>query len=69
METDNFDSKTSALLSWLPQVGIQINSKMEIVDLRSTGCGRGVSKLSPLYVNLALSLRLSRVTPMSRELL
>jgi SET domain-containing protein 6 len=43
MEADNFEAKTQAFLSWLSQVGVVINPKMALVDMRSTGRGRGAS--------------------------
>ncbi|TVY81470.1 Ribosomal lysine N-methyltransferase [Lachnellula suecica] len=39
---DNFAAATEAFLSWLSEVGVRINPKMVIADLRSEGRGRGV---------------------------
>jgi hypothetical protein len=44
METDQFEEITAAFLSWLSEVGVSISPKMQLVDLRSEGRGRGVSK-------------------------
>ena len=38
METDEFEAKNAAFLSWLSENGVIMNPKME---LRSVGAGRG----------------------------
>ncbi|KAG9232450.1 putative ribosomal N-lysine methyltransferase 4 [Amylocarpus encephaloides] len=43
MEIDDFQATTEAFLSWLSEVGVRINAKMVLKDLRSEGRGRGVS--------------------------
>ncbi|TVY33871.1 Ribosomal lysine N-methyltransferase [Lachnellula subtilissima] len=42
METDEFTAATAAFVSWLSEIGVRINPKMAIKDLRSEGRGRGV---------------------------
>jgi len=44
MQTDEFTAGTEAFLSWLSEVGVRINPKMIIKDLRSEGRGRGVGE-------------------------
>jgi SET domain-containing protein 6 len=46
MEIDDFQSTTEAFLAWLSSVGVRINPKMALKDLRSEGRGRGVGKFS-----------------------
>jgi hypothetical protein len=41
METNEFEVKTAAFLSWLSEVGV-VSSKIQVADLRATGRGRGV---------------------------
>ncbi|KAF4625462.1 hypothetical protein G7Y89_g12708 [Cudoniella acicularis] len=41
MEVDDFQSDTESFLSWLSEVGVRINPKMVLKDLRSEGEGRG----------------------------
>lgn len=45
MEGDDFTAGTEAFLSWLSEVGVRINPKMVIRDLRSEGRGRGVGEI------------------------
>ncbi len=56
MEVDDFEAKTEVFLSWLSQMGVKINPKMALVDMRSSGRGRGASKSShhllPTHWNL-----------------
>ena len=54
---DTFDSATQSFVSWLLQVGVQMNPKMAILDMRSEGRGRGVGKTFLLHTNF-LSLPL-----------
>ncbi|KAL2067851.1 hypothetical protein VTL71DRAFT_15949 [Oculimacula yallundae] len=42
MDGDDFQSKTDAFLAWLEDIGVVINPKVAMVDLRSAGKGRGV---------------------------
>ncbi|CAG8973799.1 hypothetical protein HYALB_00006344 [Hymenoscyphus albidus] len=42
MDEDNFQAATEAFLSWLEEIGVRINPKMVVKDLRSKGLGRGV---------------------------
>ncbi|TVY49529.1 Ribosomal lysine N-methyltransferase [Lachnellula occidentalis] len=42
METDEFTAATAAFVSWLSEIGVRINPKMIIKDLRAEGRGRGV---------------------------
>ena len=44
MEVDNFQATTEAFLAWLGGIGVRINSKMEVRDLRNEGRGRGVGE-------------------------
>jgi hypothetical protein len=44
METDDFQVVTEAFLAWLSSVGVRINPKMALKDLRSKGSGRGVGR-------------------------
>lgn len=44
MQTDDFTADTEAFLSWLSEVGVRINPKIIIKDLRSEGRGRGVGE-------------------------
>jgi N-lysine methyltransferase SETD6 len=49
MEVDDFETKTNVFLSWLSNMGVVINPKIALVDLRSSGRGRGVGE-SPLVL-------------------
>lgn len=50
MEDATFESKTTAFITWLAEVGVKISPKMELMDLRQDGRGRGVGKFhSDLY--------------------
>jgi|tagenome__1003787_1003787.scaffolds.fasta_scaffold16437052_1 hypothetical protein len=42
MADDGFEAKSFAFLSWLKEMGVRMNPKMELVDLRKEGRGRGV---------------------------
>ncbi|PMD65141.1 SET domain-containing protein [Hyaloscypha bicolor E] len=42
MEVDDFEAKTNHFLSWLAFQGVVLSPKMALVDLRSSGRGRGV---------------------------
>jgi SET domain-containing protein 6 len=44
MEVDNFEVKTKVFLSWLSKMGVRMNPKMALVDLRKQGRGRGVGE-------------------------
>ena len=44
MENDDFQKVTVQFLTWLSEVGVQMSPKMELVDLRMEGRGRGVGK-------------------------
>lgn len=39
-----FEQATSDYLTWLTNIGVSINPKMALVDLRHEGRGRGVCK-------------------------
>ena len=41
---DDFGATTAAFLSWLSEMGIRVNPKTALVDLRSDGRGRGVGQ-------------------------
>lgn len=49
MQTDEFTAGTEAFLTWLSEVGVRINPKMIIEDLRSEGRGRGVGECLELF--------------------
>ncbi|KAH6684425.1 putative ribosomal N-lysine methyltransferase 4 [Halenospora varia] len=42
MEADSFQADTEAFLAWLKEIGVQINPKMALLDLRAEGRGRGI---------------------------
>ncbi|EHL01706.1 SET [Glarea lozoyensis ATCC 20868] len=42
MESDSFQATTEAFLEWLSKIGVRINPKMTLKDLKSEGRGRGV---------------------------
>ena len=46
---DNFGAVTAAFLSWLSEMGVRVNPKMALVDLRSEGRGRGVGEFSSFH--------------------
>ncbi|CZT46188.1 related to RMS1-regulatory protein [Rhynchosporium secalis] len=48
MEGDEFESKTQAFLTWLTSMGVVLNPKVALLDLRSTGQGRGVGALADI---------------------
>lgn len=47
MEADSFQADTEAFLAWLKEIGVQINPKMALLDLRAEGRGRGIGELFP----------------------
>jgi hypothetical protein len=52
LEDEGFEAKTDAFLSWLMEVGVRINPKCQLVDLRNSGRRRGVGKHSPPNIPL-----------------
>ncbi len=44
MEVDDFQTNTSRFLSWLSTMGVSMNPKIALVDLRSPGRGRAVGE-------------------------
>jgi hypothetical protein len=44
MEVDDFNTKTSLFLSWLSNMGVSMNPKIALVDLRFSGRGRAVGE-------------------------
>jgi SET domain-containing protein 6 len=48
MEVNDFEAQTATFLSWLSEIGVRINPKMAIKDLRSEGRGRGVGEFAVL---------------------
>jgi hypothetical protein len=61
METDEFETKMATFLSWLSDIGVKINSKAQLVDLRSDsprgrGRGVGVSPFLELYPAITTSI-------------
>lgn len=44
MEISHFDKETAPFLAWLSQMGIQVNAKIGLVDLRAEKKGRGVGR-------------------------
>ncbi|KAG4429649.1 hypothetical protein IFR05_014870 [Cadophora sp. M221] len=42
MDDGYFDSKTNTFMEWLSNIGVVLNPKVALVDLRSAGRGRGV---------------------------
>jgi hypothetical protein len=61
MKTDEFETKMATFLSWLSDIGVKINSKAQLVDLRSDsprgrGRGVGVSPFLELYPAITTSI-------------
>lgn len=44
--SNDFENATASFISFLSNMGVTVNPKMKIVDLRSEGRGRGAGKLS-----------------------
>ncbi|KAH8821692.1 hypothetical protein F5884DRAFT_98662 [Xylogone sp. PMI_703] len=42
MDIDSFETETRRFLSWLQDIGVRINPKVRLADLRSMGRGRGL---------------------------
>lgn len=45
----DFEVDTARFLVWLAEVGVRINPKMELIDLRKEGRGRGIGKQTPSH--------------------
>jgi hypothetical protein len=48
-DSQSFQQQSNEFVSWLEaNPGVKVNPKIFLADLRSTGAGRGVGKLTPL---------------------